>query len=108
MPADVGYVAWGSGQGVVREAIAMCRGFGLDIAALYPKALPPLCSVDLEAFGKTVGNVVIVESNAFTDYTGLVSSTTSLDPVRLRPESGSALTAMDIFLREGLGCQQTE
>jgi hypothetical protein len=108
MPADVGYVAWGSAQGVVREAIAMCRGFGLDVAALYPKALPPLCSVDLEAFGKTVGNVVIVESNAFTDYTGLVSSTTSLDPVRLRPESGSALTAMDIFLREGLGCQQTE
>lgn len=108
MPADVGYVAWGSAQGVVREAIAMCRGFGLEVAALYPKALPPLCSVDLEAFGKTVRNVVVVESNAFTDYTRLVTSTTSLRPSQVRPEPGRALTAMDLFLREGLGCQQTE
>ena len=105
---DVGYVAWGSAQGVVREAVAMCRRFGLDVATLYPKSLPPLSSPDVEAFAKTVAHVVVVETNVFSDYTGLVTATTSLRPSQLRPESGQALTAMDIFLREGLGCQQTE
>ena len=103
IPADVGYVAWGSAQGVVREAVAICRCFGLDVAALYPKTLPPLCRADLETFAKTVAHVVVVESTGFSDYTGLVTSTTSLRPSQLRPESGSALTAMDVFLREGLG-----
>ncbi|HET7057999.1 MAG TPA: hypothetical protein VFI05_04660 [Nitrospiraceae bacterium] len=108
MHADVGYVAWGSAQGVVREAIAICHGFGLNVAALYPKSLPPLSGADLEAFASTVAHVVVVESNAFSDYAGLVASTTSLRPSQVRPEPGRALTAMDMFLREGLGCQQTE
>ena len=106
--AEVGYVAWGSAQGVVREAVAMCRRFGADVAALYPKSLPPHSSAHVEAFAKTVTNVVIVESNAFGDYTDLVASTTKLRPWQLRPEWGRALTPMDLFLREGLGCQQTE
>jgi hypothetical protein len=108
MQADVGYVAWGSAQGVVREAIAMCQGFGLNVAALYPKSLPPLSNADLEAFASTVAHVVVVESNGFSDYAGLVTSTTSLRPSQVRPEPGRALTAMDMLLREGLGCQQTE
>lgn len=106
LDADVGYVAWGSAQGVVREAVAMCHGFGLDVAALYPKSLPPLCSGPLEAFGRTVANLVVVECTESSDYAGLVTSATSLRPLQLRPEPGEALTAMDIFLREGLGCRQ--
>ena len=108
MQADVGYVAWGAGQGVVRETIAMCHGFGLNVAALYPKLLPPLSGADLEAFASTVAHVVVVESNEFSDYAGLVTSTTSLRPSQVRPEPGEALTVMDMFLREGLGCRQTE
>ena len=108
MQADVGYVVWGAGQGVVREAIAMCHGVGLNVAALYPKLLPPLSGADLEAFASTVAHVVVVESNEFSDYAGLVTSTTSLRPSQVRPEPGKALTVMDMFLREGLGCRQTE
>ena len=108
MHAEVGYVAWGSAQGVVREAVAMCRDHGIDVAALYPKSLPPHSSAQVEAFANTVTKVVIVESSAFSNYTGLVTSTTGLHPSQLQPEWGRALTPMDMFLREGLGCQQTE
>lgn len=30
--ADVGYVAWGAAQGVVRDAVRLCRSFGLRVA----------------------------------------------------------------------------
>ena len=105
MHADVGYIAWGSAQGVVREAVTLFERVGVHVAALYPKSLPPLSSPDLEAFACTVTQVVVVESHVCSNYAELVASTTSLRPSQVRPEPGRALTAMDLFLREGLGCQ---
>lgn len=101
--ADIGYVAWGSAQGVVRDAVALCREFGLGVAALYPKAIQPPPVKELEAFGAAVTRLVVVESDASDRFSDLVRRVTSLRPATVRPESGKALTPMDIFLREGLG-----
>ena len=101
--ATIGYVAWGAAQGVVREAIALCRSFGLHVAALYPKALWPVPTQELETFAKTVERVIIVEPDHTDRYTRFVRTWTSLPALTVMPEPGQALTPMDIFMREGLG-----
>lgn len=101
--ATIGYVAWGAAQGVVREAVALCRGFGLNVAALYPTLLWPVPTQELEAFAKTVERVIIVEPNRAGRYTRFVRTWTSLPVLTVMPEPGQALTPMDMFMREGLG-----
>jgi 2-oxoglutarate ferredoxin oxidoreductase subunit alpha len=101
--ADVGFVAWGTAQGVVRETVALCQQFGLRVAALYPKTLWPVPTADLEDFGSALGSLVVVEPHRTGRYTGLVRTWTSLRCSTVWPEPGRALTPMDIFLREGLG-----
>lgn len=102
-PADVGFLSWGSAQGVVRDAVSLCRSFGLRVAALYPKVLRPLPLGELEAFAATVGRVVVVEPNRRGSYTALVRSRSHLRPTTIMPEPGRALSPKDIFLLEGLG-----
>lgn len=101
--ADVGFVAWGAAQGVVRDALELCRSFGLRVAGLYPKRIVPFSYEDMESFAKTVGRVVLVESGETQGYWDGLRAAFSFDPVVLTPQPGHALTPMDIFLREGLG-----
>lgn len=101
--ADVGFVTWGAPQGVVREAVACCRSFGLKVAALYPKVLRPLPVEDLRAFFATVRRLIVVEPDRAMPYTRLIAAMTSLQFASIVPEPGQPLTPMDIFLREDLG-----
>jgi hypothetical protein len=101
--ADIGFVAWGAAQGVVRDAVALCRSFGLNVAGLYPKRIVPFSHDDLESFAKTVGRVVIVESSRTQSYGSRFRPPFSCDYATLTPPQGQPLTSMDIFLREGLG-----
>ena len=100
---DVGFVSWGSAQGVVRDAVALCRGVGLNVAGLYPKAIAPFPTQGLEAFARTVRRVVLVESSQSHGYGERLRAACSFQPAVLTPPSGKSLTPMDIFLREGLG-----
>lgn len=101
--ADIGYVTWGAAQGVVREAVALCRSFGLAVAALYPKVLNPAPVDDIRSFAASVGRLVVVEPGRSRRYTNWVRAQTGLTPSTIEPESERILTPMDIFLREGLG-----
>ncbi len=101
--ADVGFLAWGAAQGVVRDAVALCRRFGLRVAALYPRRIVPFPTEELEAFAKTVTRLVLVESDPLQGYGDRVRASCSLNPAVLHPAPGQALTLMDIFLLEGLG-----
>ncbi len=101
--ADIGFIAWGAAQGVVRDAVALCRSFGLNVAGLYPKRIVPFYHDDLESFAKTVGRVVIVESSRTQSYGSRFRPPFSCDYATLTPPQGQPLTSMDIFLREGLG-----
>jgi hypothetical protein len=101
--ADVGFVAWGVTQGVVRDAVELCRSFGLRVAGLYPQRIVPFSYADMESFAKTVGRVVLVESGETQGYWDRLRAAFSFEPAVLTPHPGHALTPMDIFLREGLG-----
>ncbi len=101
--AEVGYVSWGAAQGVVRDALALCRSFGLRVAALYPKQIVPFRYEVMESFAKTVDRIVIVESGQTQGYWDRLRSSFSFDYTTLTPPPGQSLTPMDIFLREGLG-----
>lgn len=101
VPADVGFVAWGSTQGAVREAIGLCRKFGMNVAALYPKVLWPLPTEELEAFATTVKQLVVVEPNRLGNLTRLIQGATALHPLQIFPEVGQQLNLMDVFLKEG-------
>lgn len=101
--AEVGYLAWGTTQGVVREAVALGRTFGLKVAALYPKVLHPVPLHEVQAFAATVRRVVVVEPEPGQRYTKVLKTWTSLPISTLSPDHGKALTPMDLFMREGLG-----
>jgi hypothetical protein len=101
--AEVGYVAWGMAQGMVRDAVALCRSFGLNVAAFYPRRVLPFPAHELEAFARTVTRVVIVESGQTGGLAERVRASCSFEAGVIRPEAGRSLTPMDIFQREGLG-----
>jgi hypothetical protein len=101
--AAIGFVAWGTAQGVVRDAVALCRSFGLNVAGLYPRQIVPFWHDDLESFARTVGRVVIVESSKKQGYWNQLRPSFSFDYATLTPPQDQPLTPMDIFLREGLG-----
>ena len=101
--ADVGFVAWGAAQGVVRDAVALCRSFGLRVTGLYPKRIVPFQQEDIESFAHSVGRVVLVESGQTQGYWDRLRTAFSFETVVLTPLPGKPLTPMDIFLREGLG-----
>jgi hypothetical protein len=101
--ADIGFVAWGVAQGVVRDAVALCRSFGLNVAGLYPRQIVPFCHDDLESFAKAVRRVVIIESGQTSSYWNRLRPPFSCAYATLTPPQGQPLTPMDIFLREGLG-----
>lgn len=101
--ADVGFVAWGAAQGVVRDAVTLCRSFGLNVVGFYPKVIVPFPQEQLEAFARTVNRVVLVESSQMQGYEDRLRAACSFQPAMLRPLPGKSLTPMDIFLREGLG-----
>ncbi len=101
--ADIGYVAWGAAQGVVREAVELCQQFGLPVAALYPSVRHPFPTAELETFSRTVRRVVVVEGDRAEEYSRRIARCCSFQPGTVRPDPGHALSPMDIFLREGLG-----
>lgn len=101
--AEIGYVSWGVAQGVVREAVALCRTFGLKVAALYPKRIRPAPTEEVEAFAKTVRHLAVVEPDESTRYADLLKRRTALPFTCLRPHPGRRLTPMDMFMREDLG-----
>jgi hypothetical protein len=103
--ADVGYVAWGAAQGVVRDAVEVCRSFGLRVAGFYPKAIRPFQHQAMEAFAKTVDRVVLVDSDPALGYWVKLQTGFSFEYSLLTPPPGQSLTPMDIFLREGLGAE---
>lgn len=101
--AEVGFMAWGAAQGVVRDAVALCRSFGLRVAGFYPKCLVPFPHKDMESFAQSVGRVVLVESGQTQGYWDRLRATFSFEYLMVTPQPGQSLTPMDIFLREGLG-----
>jgi hypothetical protein len=101
--AEIGFVAWGAAQGVVRDAVALCRNFGLRVAGFYPKLIVPFQQEEMDSFVKTVGRVVLVESGQTRGYWNRLRMRFPLELAVLTPQPGQPLTPMDIFLREGLG-----
>jgi Pyruvate:ferredoxin oxidoreductase core domain II len=101
--AEVGFIAWGATQGVVRDALMLCRNVGMSVAALYPKQIVPLPVEQLESFAGTVKRVVVVESDQTRTYADRIERACSFRPSVVMPNKGTALTAMDLFMREDLG-----
>ncbi|OGW50619.1 MAG: hypothetical protein A2V62_04550 [Nitrospirae bacterium RBG_19FT_COMBO_58_9] len=101
--AEVGLIAWGAAQGVVRDALTLCRNFGMSVAALYPKQIVPLPVAQLESFARTVKRVVVVESGQTRAHADRIEGACSFRPSVVMPEKGTTLTPMDLFMREDLG-----
>lgn len=101
--AEIGFVAWGAAQGVVRDAVELCREIGLPVAALYPKCLVPFEDSVLEAFMSEMRHVVLIESAQGTGYWRRAHTAMPSKAMVLAPAPGETLTPMDIFLHEALG-----
>lgn len=99
----MGFVAWGMAQGVVRDAVALCRNFGLNVTALYPKVIVPFPRAELETFARAVQRVTLVELSGGQEYEERLRACCSFPLAVLKPPPGEALTPMDIFQFEGLG-----
>ncbi|MCP9473152.1 MAG: hypothetical protein NNA30_10515 [Nitrospira sp.] len=101
--AEIGFVAWGAAQGVVRDAVELCRGIGLPVAALYPKCLVPFEGSVLETFMNEMRHVVFIESAQGTGCWRRARTTMPSKAKVLAPAPGETLTPLDIFLHEALG-----
>jgi hypothetical protein len=101
--AEVGFIAWGATQGVVRDALMLCRNLGMSVAALYPKQMVPLPVAQLESFAGTVKRVVVVESGQTRAHADRIEGACSFRPSVVMPDKGTTLTPMDLFMREDLG-----
>jgi hypothetical protein len=101
--AEVGFIAWGATQGVVRDALMLCRNIGISVAALYPKQMVPLPVAQLESFAGTVKHVVVVESGQTRTHADRVEEACLFRHSVVMPNKGTALTPMDLFMREDLG-----
>jgi hypothetical protein len=101
--AEVGFIAWGATQGVVRDALMLCRNVGMNVAALYPKQMVPLPVAQLESFAATVKRVVVVESGQTRAHADRIERACTFRHSVVMPNAGTALTPMDLFMREDLG-----
>jgi hypothetical protein len=101
--AEVGFIAWGATQGVVRDALMLCRNVGMSVAALYPKQIVPLPVEQLESFAGTVKRVVVVESGQMRTHADRIEGACLFRPSVVMPNKGTALTPMDLFMREDVG-----
>lgn len=100
--AEVGFIAWGATQGVVRDTLALCRNLGMSVAALYPKQMVPLPVAQLESFACAVKRVVVVESGQTMVHADRIEGACSFRPSVVMPDKGTAMTAIDLFMRENL------
>ena len=101
--AEIGFIAWGATQGVVRDALMLCRNAGMSVAALCPKQIVPLPVAQLESFASTVKRVVVVESGQTRPHADRIEGACLFRPSVVMPHKGTALTPMDLFMREDLG-----
>ena len=101
--AEVGFIAWGTTQGVVRDTLTLCRNLGMSVAALYPKQMVPLPVAQLESFAGTVKRVVVVESGQTKTHAERIEGACSFRLSVVMPDKGTALTAMNLFMSEDLG-----
>ncbi|MCA1957624.1 MAG: hypothetical protein LDL14_03730 [Nitrospira sp.] len=101
--AEIGFVAWGAAQGVVRDAVGLCREIGLPVAALYPKCLVPFEGGVLEVFMNEMRHVVFIESAQGTGCWRRAHTAMPSKAMVFAPTPGETLTPMDIFLHEALG-----
>jgi hypothetical protein len=101
--AEVGFIAWGATQGVVRDALMLCRNVGMSVAALYPKQIVPFPVAQLESFADTVKRVVVVESSQTRTHADRIERACLFRPSVVMPHKGTALTPMDLFMKEDLG-----
>ena len=100
--AEVWFIARGAAQGVVCDALMLCRNLGLSVAALYPKQMISLPVAQSESFAGTVKRVVGVESGQMRAYADRIEGACSFRPSVVMPDKGTVLTPMDLFMREDL------
>jgi hypothetical protein len=75
----------------------------MHVAALYPKQIMPLPVAQLESFAASVQRVVVVESGQTRRHADRIEGACSFRPAVVMPDKGTALTAVDLFMREDLG-----
>lgn len=101
--AEVGFIAWGASQGVVRDALMLYQNVGMSVAALYPKQIVPFPVAQLESFAGTVKRVVVVESGQMRTHSARIEGACGFRPSVVMPHKGTTLTPMDLFMREDIG-----
>lgn len=101
--AEIGFIAWGATQDVVRDALTLFQNLGMSVAALYPKQIVPLPVAQLESFAGTVKRVVVVESGQTRTHADRIEGACSFRLSVVMPDKGTTLTPMDLFMRENLG-----
>ncbi|MGD1049137.1 MAG: 2-oxoacid:acceptor oxidoreductase subunit alpha, partial [Candidatus Krumholzibacteriaceae bacterium] len=93
-------VSWGSTRGSVREAAAMIRANGVDVATLHFSQVWPLVGGQFIARLKAAGSVVCVEGNAFGQLARLIRRETGFEiEERVSRYDGLPITP-DYILRE--------
>jgi 2-oxoglutarate ferredoxin oxidoreductase subunit alpha len=98
-PVDVGVIAFGSTEGVIREATALARADGLKVAHLHLRLLHPFPTDVVEEFAQRCGRVLVVELNWSGQLADLMRVHTDVAAVRHHRDDGVPFLPSEILDR---------
>lgn len=94
---EVGIIAFGSTELVIREAAERARAEGYKIGHLHVRLLNPLPVAPIEAFAARCRQVLVPELNFSGQFAGWLRVNTDLRPHSYRKDEGIPFRANEIF-----------
>lgn len=103
--ADVGVIAFGSTEGVIREATERARAEGFKVAHLHLRMLNPLPVAEIEAFAARCGTVLVTELNFTGQLAGWLRVNTDISFHSFKKDEGIPFVPNEIY-REIIACSE--
>ncbi|MCC6729100.1 MAG: 2-oxoacid:acceptor oxidoreductase subunit alpha [Chthonomonadales bacterium] len=105
---EVGIIAFGSTEGVIREATERARAEGFRVAHLHLRLLNPLPVARIQAFADRCRSLLVPELNYSGQLAGWLRSQARVDAAGLTKDEGVPFLANEVYLAitRAAGCRQ--
>ena len=95
--ADVGIIAFGSTEGVLREAVERAEAEGITTAHLHLRLLAPLPVEQIEAFAAKCKKILVPELNYTGQLAGYLRANTNIQVTPYHKDMGIPFVARELF-----------
>jgi 2-oxoglutarate ferredoxin oxidoreductase subunit alpha len=96
-PVDVGIIAFGSTEGVIREAVERARSDGYKVAHLQVRLLNPLPVAAIKSFAARCGRILVPELNFTGQFAGWLRRNVDFPINTYHKDEGIPFVASEIY-----------